>query len=116
MNKNSTDDKLKDICIRYFSNFSKKDLSKLKNDFSEDIILRDWEIEENGLESVIRVISTIFEKNYSINIKVINLIRENHQVAAEIEILINEEELIKVVDIIKFNNQNKIYSITAYKG
>lgn len=116
MNKNSTGDKLKDSCVRYFSNFSKKDLLKLKNDFSEDIVLRDWEIEENGLESVIRVISTIFEKNYSINIKVINLVRESHQVAAEIEILINEEELIKVVDIIKFNNQNKIYSITAYKG
>lgn len=116
MNESSTGDKLKDSCIRYFSNFSKKDLLKLKNDFSEDIILRDWEIEENGLDNVVKVISTIFDKINSINIKVINLIRESHQVAAEIEILINEEEKIKVVDIIKFNNQNKICSITAYKG
>ena len=93
---NLTGDKLKDSCLKYFENFSKKNIEALKKDFTDNIYLRDWEIEENGLDNVIKIIERIFSNTSSINIKPLNLIRENNQVSAEIEILINENELIKV--------------------
>ena len=32
-----------------------------------------------------------------------------------IEIIINNEETLKVIDIIKFNDENKIIEVSAYK-
>ena len=107
---------LKEICIQYFKDFSNKNLFNLRNSFSEDIILRDWEIEESGVDQVIKVISNIFSNNETIDIKPINFIIKDQEVSAEIEIVINKKELLRVVDIIRFNDQNKIYSINAYKG
>ena len=106
----------KEKCIEYFQRFSNKDLSGLKKDFSEDIYLRDWEIEQKGIDGVINVIKIIFNNNESIEIKPINFIAEGNQVSAEIEILINGIDKLRVVDVIRFNDQSKIVSITAYKG
>ena len=38
----------------YFEIFSKKDLSGLKKMFSNDIHLKDWEIEEKGIDNVLK--------------------------------------------------------------
>lgn len=43
---------LKDLAKRYFDLFSKKDINNLRILFSKDIVLKDWEIEANGIIEV----------------------------------------------------------------
>jgi len=112
----SSGNEIKNNCLIYFENFSKKNISALRKNFADDIYLRDWVIEQSGIDNVIKVIENIFVNNSSFEIKPLNLLAENNQVSAEIEILINRKELIRVVDVIKFNDQKKIISIIAYKG
>ena len=44
---------LKEIALSYFRDFSNKDIASLKGFFANDIVLRDWEIEAEGIEAVI---------------------------------------------------------------
>ena len=43
--------KLKEIALSYFRDFSNKDIASLRGFFANDIVLRDWEIEAEGIES-----------------------------------------------------------------
>ena len=108
--------KLKDISVNYFDFFSKKDIESLKLMFDRNIKLRDWEIDAKGIEDVINANLNIFNSVESIKVKPLLMVEENDCVFAELEILINDEEYIKVVDIIEFNENSKIISIRAFKG
>ena len=107
---------LKNLAKDYFKTFSSMNLEKLKLFFDDAIELRDWEICASGLNEVLKANQAIFENVNSIEVNPIEINEINNKVFAELSILINEEDTIKVVDIIEFNEKNKIYSIRAYKG
>ena len=107
---------LKSIVLDYFRIFSNKDVNNLKNFFSEDIELRDWEIKVRGLLNVVKANQQIFDNVESISIVPINLYEFKNTLVAEIEILINNKEIILVTDIMEFDSSHKIKSIRAYKG
>ena len=44
------------------------------------------------------------------------MISENNFVFAELKIVVNDDEELKVVDLIEFNKKGKIISIKAFKG
>ena len=52
----------------------------------------------------------------TIDVKPINIYSDNNIVISEIEIFIDKSNKINVVDIISFDLEGKILSITAYKG
>lgn len=107
---------LKDIVLNYFDCFSEKNISSLKDFFSKDIILKDWEIEANGIDAVIAANKNIFNNVKSIFVEIKNLYQDKNIVIGEIKILINQSETLNVVDIFEFNEKDKIKSIFAYKG
>ncbi len=107
---------IKEIAIDYFKTFSNKNISKLKLFFSDDVVLRDWDVSEKGIERVLQANSNIFNSVESIDVKPINLLECNETIVAELEIKINSKEIILVTDIIEFNKSGKIKSIRAYKG
>lgn len=108
---------LKRICKKYFEVFSNKDLKGLRKLFSKDITLRDWEISEEGISSVLAANKKIFSSVQNIKVKPLKLYEVGNTIIAEIEISINNrKEILLVVDIIDFNNNNKIETIRAYKG
>ena len=107
---------LKDITLKYFKDFSSKDISSLKEVFANDIVLRDWEIEAKGIDSVIKANQNIFDNVISIFVDPQNLYQEENIVIGELKIVINDSEIIYVVDLIEFNEDNKIKRIFAYKG
>lgn len=107
---------LVEICKQYFEAFSKKDLERIKNMFSEDVILIDWEIYETGIEKVVEANANIFKAVNKIQVTPQNLYKDGLTIIAELEIDINKgQEKLQVVDIIKFNLDNKISKITAFK-
>ena len=107
---------LKKIALNYFREFSNKNISSLKGFFSNDIVLRDWEIEAEGIEAVIEANKNIFNNVESIYVKPQNLYQEGNIIIGELKIFVNESEILYVVDIIEFNEEEKIKRISAYKG
>ena len=106
----------KDIVLGYLESFSKKNISTLKDFFSNDITLRDWEIEANGIDAVIEANKNIFNNFKSIFVEIKNLYQEENIVIGELKITLNQSETLYVVDIFEFNEKHKIKRIFAYKG
>lgn len=106
---------LKGIARRYFEAFSSKDLNVLTGMFADDVTLKDWEIEAQGKEAVIQANKNIFDSVNSIAARPLRIVSENDLIAAELEILVNESQVIEVLDLIRFNDFQLITSITAFK-
>ena len=107
---------LKDIVKQYFMDFSNKDILSLEKAFADNIVLRDWEIEANGIDSVIAANKNIFNNVNTITVEIQNLYQENNIVIGEIKIILNQSETLNVVDIFEFNQKGDIERIFAYKG
>ena len=107
---------LRKLVLDYFDLFSKKDLNSLETMFSKDISLRDWEIEACGLAKVIEANKKIFRSVETIVAKPKVLIIDGFRVAAELEIIVNNKDTLRVVDIIEFDDNQKIKKIKAFKG
>ena len=108
--------KLKNLVKEYFFYFSNKDISNLRNMFDDNINLRDWEINAKGIDSVCQANLKIFNSVETINVSPKLIVAEDKYIFAELGIIINNNELINVVDIIEFNNEQKIINIRAFKG
>lgn len=104
-----------DLVLEYFNHFTEKNLTALHAMFSPDIELIDWDICANGIDKVINENKKIFDSVDSINVLVRHMAQEDSKVFSEIDVIINEDTVIKVVDIITFDTHNKIVKIQAYK-
>ena len=104
-----------ELAKKYFDYFSKKDVQNIKNIFSEDITLKDWEIEATGINDVIQANKKIFNSVESIIVTPKNIYQDNFVLICEIDIIINNTEKLKVIDILKFNENYKIKEISAFK-
>ena len=101
----------------YFEIFSKKDLSGLKKMFSDNVHLKDWEIEEEGIDNVLKANKNIFDSLNTILVTPTKIYMDKNVVIAQLIIEINNnEERLHVVDIIEFDSSGMISSIRAYKG
>jgi hypothetical protein len=100
----------------YFEAFSNKDLEKLSELYSDDVTLADWEpLFFDGKEQVLSANKNLFDSVQSVNILVKRIGSNDKNVFAEIDILINSNTQLFVVDILEFDEDNKIKSIRAYK-
>ena len=99
----------------YFKFFSDKDILSLEKLFAEDVKLVDWETYAQGKDEVIKANKKIFDQVDTLQIEVNNLYINGQTAICLIDILINKSEKLKVIDLIRFNNDNKITLISAYK-
>ena len=107
--------KVRKLTEKYFTYFRSKDINQLKKLFDDEIILCDWEIEISGINNVVSQNIEIFNNLNKFDLKIKNIYEIGKIIFAEINILINDE-VIKVIDKIEFNENNMIIKITAYKG
>ena len=106
---------MENLVKNYFEIFSNKDIQGLENLFSDDVILQDWDILAKGKKQVLDANKNIFDSVESISVTLNNLYLDELVAICLIEIIINNEETLKVIDIIKFNDENKIIEVSAYK-
>ena len=111
MNKN-----IKDSAQSYFTIFSEKNIDGLREMFDDNVTLRDWDIDKQGIENVLKANLNIFQNVKTIKAIPQNIVSENNFVFAELKIIVNGDEELNVVDIIEFNRKGKIISIKAFKG
>ena len=84
--------------------------------FDSNIKLWDWEVDVQGINEVIKANLNIFNSVDSIRVKPILIVEKDNFIFAEIEIIVNDNDILEVVDIIKFNSDSKIIGIRAFKG
>ena len=106
---------MENLVKNYFEIFSNKDIQGLENLFSDDVILQDWDILAKGKKQVIDANKNIFDSVESISVTLNNLYLDELVAICLIEIIINNEETLKIIDIIKFNHENKIIEVSACK-
>ena len=106
---------MENLVTTYFEIFSNKDIKGLENLFADDIILQDWDILVKGKKQALNANKNIFDSVESISVTLNNLYLEKLTAICLIEIIINNKEILKVIDIIKFNDENKIIEVSAYK-
>ena len=106
----------RDIALRYFQAFASKDVNSLRAMFAPDVSLRDWDICLEGVEAVILANSKIFNAVETIVVNPVNIFSDGKVVLAELSIIVDHGEPIRVVDILEFTENGKIHAIRAYKG
>ena len=107
---------LTSITKAYFNFFSNKDISNLSKLYSEDVRLKDWEIDVEGKDKVMKVNADVFNDFKSVKIKPLNILHRDNYTFSQIQIFLNEDIFLEVVDIISFNKNGEINFIRAYKG
>lgn len=103
-----------EIASQYFECWNNRDLIGLKNLFTSDVVLKDWDIDVSGIEGVIEATKNIFSLAPSISIVVKQALSGSNKVMVEIEVQIDDKNSIEVVDVLTLKS-NKISSIKAYK-
>lgn len=106
---------MRELVTKYFEDFSNKDLEKLSDIFSEEITLQDWDILAVGKQNVLEANKNIFNSVDTIAVNLNELYIDDNIATCIIEIVINNEETLKVIDVIKIDTNGKIKEISAYK-
>jgi hypothetical protein len=84
--------------------------------FSRDVVLRDWNLEVSGTEVALAEFAKNFEEADSLSIQVSRIFESEQGVAAEIEIVVNGSQKLRVIDVFTFNEAMEITSVISYKG
>tara|TARA_B100001093_G_C26720132_1_gene967474 strand:+ start:855 stop:1178 length:324 start_codon:yes stop_codon:yes gene_type:complete len=106
---------MKEIIVNYFNIFSSKDLNGLEEALSDEVILKDWDILAIGKKEVLAANKNIFNNVQTISVNINEMYIHDLIATCIIEVLINNEEKLRVVDIIKVDTEGKISEISAYK-
>ncbi len=106
----------KEQCLAYLKSYAEKDLDGVAALFAEHIVLRDWKIRVVGKQKAVEETKKNFEAANSLAIEVLSTYENEHTVAAELKIVVNEVEELYVVDVITFDDDGRIISIRAYLG
>ncbi len=109
-------DQILDITKLYFDAFENKDLEKLSELFTDDVILYDPIIKEvKSKAKVLAANKNIFDSVQKIKFIYKRICVDQYSDTAIGELKIDfDGKLIEVVDIIEFNKDQKITKITAY--
>jgi hypothetical protein len=99
----------------YFQSFCKKDTASLEVLFSDSILLTDWDVLIIGKQNVLNFNQQFFDRVNTIRIDVDKVAVGLDTVIAEIKVVIDNVVVAAVVDVIDFDQDNKIKEIRAYK-
>jgi ketosteroid isomerase-like protein len=106
----------KQLATQYFEAFSRKDIAAVTGMFERDVILSDWEITAFGKEEVVKANQRIFDGVDTIHVTPKDIYLDGQVIIADLKILVNNKDELKVVDIIHYNVRGEITRITAFKG
>ena len=106
---------MKNLIESYFEAFSNKNLDVLEGMFSNEVILKDWDIYAEGKQEVLSANKNIFDSVDTISADLKECYLDGLVAICITQITINKQEVLKVIDVIKFNDEMKIDEVSAYK-
>jgi ketosteroid isomerase-like protein len=102
------------VAIRYFKAFAEKDIGSLDVLLADDVVLTDWQGQAIGKDAVLGVSSAIFNGCNKLGIDIEKIAVGQDTVMAELCINIDNVK-VHVVDVLDYDQDNKIKRIRAYK-
>lgn len=103
-----------DTVNKYFVAWNNHNLSDLKKLFDNNIVLKDWDIKESGIENVLKANERIFKDNPEIKVQIKSISINTDKIMAQIKVFITKNQTIDVVDVFTIKD-NLITYIKAYK-
>jgi hypothetical protein len=97
----------------YFKVWENKNINELENLFNSNIILKDWTNKWIGKFNVIEANKEIFKNDIKVSIVKIDVIYNISYCQLELNV---NGEILYVMDVIEFDDDFLIKSITAYRG
>jgi hypothetical protein len=100
----------------YFKAFQNRDVKSLKDMYSSNVTLLDWDNNISGKQNVLDLNKELFKEIFTLN--VISSKQVGNQTFNEITIKIDINKyttVLNILDVITFNDQFRIENITAYK-
>lgn len=101
---------------KFLSAYESKDLGTIANMVTSSVLLRDWNLETTGKDSLLDE----FQKNFSnaeyLRVEILRTYTAANSIAAEVEIQVGASERLRVVDILKLDESGLITSIVSFKG
>lgn len=111
---------LEKLSREYFFIWNYHNSQKVGDFFDDDSELRDWDVHVKGKENIINANQKIFDSAQNIEIEIINIHVSDSSNTACCEILVHlnddKKEILKVIDVIEYNEKNLIKSLRAYLG
>ncbi len=105
---------LKEKTKRYFELFSTKNVKGLENEiYADNIFLRDWNGEWRGKHAVLEMNENLFVNEFQIDN--IQIKQADSTTIVEFDLHISDT-IVRVVDVIDWNENGKIERILAYNG
>jgi hypothetical protein len=109
----------KSQAVEYFKYFQEGNIGELSKLYQDDIHLIDWNGEWKGKEEVLKMNKELFESNLWRNRVIVHDIEQarlnEKRLYCKISITIGDDVL-KIMDILDFDNQSKIIKIEAFNG
>jgi hypothetical protein len=103
------------VALLYLKSFAEKDIGSLEVLFADNITLSDWDGHLVGKEHILAFNRKVFANVNTIGIDIVKVAVGQATVMVEIKIILNNTTNVNVVDVIEFDDDNKIKSIKAYK-
>lgn len=103
------------VALLYLKSFAEKDIGSLEVLFADNITLSDWEGSLVGKENILNFNKKLFSTINNIGVDVVKVAVGQSTVIAELRILLNNKQSLNVVDVIEFDDDNKIQAIRAFK-
>ncbi len=103
------------IAMLYLKAFSEKDLTSLETMFADNMTLTDWDGTMVGKQNVLAFNQTLFSQLGHIRIDIDKIAIGHDTVILEIKVILDKKTVIPVIDVIDFDQDNKIKEIRAYK-
>lgn len=103
---------IQNLTERYFKCFQEKNIEGLRELYDENVKLKDWSVENEGIENMINANADLFLLNYELNVHKIVVFENTTYSTISIDF---GAEKIEIIDVIEFSD-NKIISVRAYKG
>jgi ketosteroid isomerase-like protein len=100
----------------FLSLYEAKDLEAISEKLADTVVLRDWNQEVRGKELALAQFADNFEEAKSLTIDVSSVFTASNGACAEITIVVNKTESLRVIDVLTFNSAMEITSIVSYKG
>jgi ketosteroid isomerase-like protein len=112
-----SEEQLRELSINYFDAFSNCDIARLSKMYHQDIQLVDWVVDVKGKEEVLHVNRNLFDLDFELELLEIEEIQNTNVLKTinRISIHIKEQPLLKVLDVITFDEDGKITKIYAMK-
>jgi limonene-1,2-epoxide hydrolase len=101
----------------YLDFFENKDIEGISEVISDECSLRDWNIRTvTGKENIMDIYKNIFDSGVTIDVNIVHIHEDITGIlSCEMELTI-DDELLLVVDIFEFDEDDKIKALRAYKG